>query len=68
VKWVDELLQVGLWACHCAEEFTLRWIHPQGRREKLAYECPRLADPTREPTAGKILSSFAANHRTDILI
>jgi hypothetical protein len=30
VKWVVELRDGGLWACHCTEEFTLRWIHPLG--------------------------------------
>jgi hypothetical protein len=53
VRWVVELHIFGLQACHYAEEFTLRWIQPLGHREKLAYECPRLADPSCEPTAGK---------------
>jgi hypothetical protein len=48
VKWVAKLHDSGLRACHCAEEFTLRWIHPFGCLEKLAYECPQLADPSRE--------------------
>jgi hypothetical protein len=55
VKRVTELHESSLWARHCAEEFTLRWIHPLGHREKLAYECPWLADPSRESTAGRIL-------------
>jgi hypothetical protein len=42
--------------CHCVVQFTLRWIHPLGHREKLAYECPRLADPSREPTAGNFFN------------
>jgi hypothetical protein len=58
VNWVIELRQAGLQACHCVEEFTLRRIHPLDRREKLAYECPHLADPIHELAGGKILSSF----------
>jgi hypothetical protein len=54
VKRVAELHNIGLRACHCDEEFTHRWIRPLGRRKKLAFECPRLADPSREPTYGKI--------------
>jgi hypothetical protein len=29
---------------------------PLGHREKPAYECPRLADPSRYPAEGKILT------------
>jgi hypothetical protein len=54
VKRVAELREADLKACHCIEEFTLRWIHPLGHWEKLAFECPRLADPTREPADGTI--------------
>jgi hypothetical protein len=54
VKQVAELHDTGLQACHCAEEFTHRQIHPLGHREKLALECPRLADLSREPASGKI--------------
>jgi hypothetical protein len=36
VKRVAELCEADLKACHCAEEFNLRWIHPFGHREKLA--------------------------------
>jgi hypothetical protein len=57
-KWEIELHQAGLKACHCGEEFTLWWIRPLGRQEKLAFECPQLADPIQDPSAGKILSSF----------
>jgi hypothetical protein len=60
-KRVTKLRQAGLWACHYAEEFTLWWIHPLDHREKLAYECPQLADPTREPVDGKILISFVTD-------
>jgi hypothetical protein len=28
VKWVAELCNAILQACHCVEEFTLRLIHP----------------------------------------
>jgi hypothetical protein len=61
VKRVVELCHSGLWARHCAGELTLRWIHPLGRREKLAYECSWLADPSREPSASRILN-FAFDH------
>jgi hypothetical protein len=58
VKRVTEVYQVRLKACHCIEEFTLWWIRPLGRREKLAFECPRLGDPNCDPSASKILSSL----------
>jgi hypothetical protein len=57
VKRVAELHRVGLEVCRCIEEFHLRWIHPLDHREKLAYECPRLADPIRYPAEGEILTS-----------
>jgi hypothetical protein len=28
IKWVIELYQAGLEACHYVEEFTLWWIYP----------------------------------------
>jgi hypothetical protein len=56
VKWVSELHDSGLQAHHCAEEFTLRWIHPLSHREKLACECPWLAHPSCEPAAGRIFN------------
>jgi hypothetical protein len=56
VKRVAELCKASLKACHYIKEFTLQQIHPLGRREKLAYECPRLADPSREAAVGKIFS------------
>jgi hypothetical protein len=40
IKWVTELRWAGLEACHYDEEFILQWIHPLGRRERLAFECP----------------------------
>jgi hypothetical protein len=51
-KRVAELRQAGLEACHCVKEFYLRRIRPFGRRKKLAFECPRLADPHRDPLEG----------------
>jgi hypothetical protein len=56
VRWVVELHDFGLQACHCTEEFTLQRIRPLGHREKLAYECPWLADPNHEPTVHKIFN------------
>jgi hypothetical protein len=56
VKHVIELRDTSLQACHYAEEFTLQWIHPLDRWEKLAYECPWLVDPRREPITGKIFN------------
>jgi hypothetical protein len=47
VKWVAKLCDFNLRACHCTEEFTLRWIRPLGCQDKLAYECPRLAKDRR---------------------
>jgi hypothetical protein len=51
-KRVAELRQDGLKACHCIEEFYLRWIHLLDHRKKLAFECLRLADPRHEPSEG----------------
>jgi hypothetical protein len=51
-KHVAELRQADLEACHCVEEFYLQWIHPLDRWKKLVFECPRLADPYREPSEG----------------
>jgi hypothetical protein len=51
-KCIVELHQAGLTACHYIEEFYLRWIHPFGRRKKLAFECPRMADLYCEPLEG----------------
>jgi hypothetical protein len=65
VKQVAELHDASLWACHYAEEFTLRWIRPLGRRGKLAYECSQLANPCRDPAASKILISFTTT--TDLI-
>jgi hypothetical protein len=49
VKRVAELRDAGHWACHCAEEFILRRIHPLGYRDALAYECPQIANPSHDP-------------------
>jgi hypothetical protein len=56
VKRVAELHAAGLWVCHCGEEFTLRRIHPLGRCEKLAYDCPRLVNPSHEPAVSKMFN------------
>jgi hypothetical protein len=56
VKQVAELHAIGLRTCHCIEEFTLRWIRSLGRRERLAYYCPWLADPSREPATGMMFN------------
>jgi hypothetical protein len=60
IKWAAKLHQDGLEACHYTEEFTLQW-GPLGHREKLAFECPWLADPNRDPPAGKILNLFLSS-------
>jgi hypothetical protein len=57
VKQVAELHDTSLRACHCTEEFAHRWIHPLGCWEKFAYECLRLANPSRKDVGGKILHS-----------
>jgi hypothetical protein len=54
VKRVAELHEARLKAYHCVEEFTLRQIHPLSHQEKLAFNCPRLANPNREPADGEI--------------
>jgi hypothetical protein len=56
VKRVAEVHEARLKACHCTKEFTLRWIHPLGHREKLAFDCLWLTDSNREPTDDKIFS------------
>jgi hypothetical protein len=65
VKRVTELHSASIWACHCTEEFTLRSICPLGHWDKLAYESSRFADPSRDPTDSKILTSFVA--ATDLM-
>jgi hypothetical protein len=61
VRHVAELRQAGLEACHCAKEFYLWRIRPLGRRKTLAFESPRLADPSHDPLSGKIfIFSFNA--------
>jgi hypothetical protein len=63
VRRVAELCQAGLEACHCAEEFYLWRIRPLGRRKTLAFESPRLADPSRDPLPDKIfMFSFNAEY------
>jgi hypothetical protein len=56
VKRMAELRDSSLCAHHCAEEFTLQRIHPLGHREKLTYECLRLADPSCELATGRIFN------------
>jgi hypothetical protein len=56
VKLVAELHNADLRACHCTEEFILWWIYPLGHRDALAYECPRLADPSHELANSKIFN------------
>jgi hypothetical protein len=51
-KRVVERRQAGLEVSHCVEEFYLQRIRPLDRRRKLAFECPRMADPYREPLEG----------------
>jgi hypothetical protein len=53
IKHVTELREVGLKPYHYIEEFHLWRIHPLDSREKLAFECLRLFDPSHEPTEGK---------------
>jgi hypothetical protein len=56
VNCVVELYKVGLKACHCVEEFHIRRIHPLGRQETLAYECPWMVNPNRNLAGGKIFT------------
>jgi hypothetical protein len=51
-KRIAELCQAGLEVCHCIEEFYVRRIHPLDRWKILAFECPRMANPYREPSEG----------------
>jgi hypothetical protein len=54
IKCVAELRQVGLEVCHCIEEFHLRRICLLSRRKILAFECPRMANPSRDRLEGNI--------------
>jgi hypothetical protein len=56
VKRVAKLREAGLKAYHCAEEFYFRQIHPLDCRERLVYDCPRLANPSHEPADGEIIN------------
>jgi hypothetical protein len=72
VRRVAELRQARLEACYCTKEFYLRRIHPLGRRKTLAFESPRLADPSCDPLPGNFfIFSFNAEcpplSRSDIL-
>jgi hypothetical protein len=69
VRRVTELRQAGLEACLCAEEFYLRRIRPLGHRKTLAFESPRLTDPSRDPLPGNIfIFSFntECHHYSDL--
>jgi hypothetical protein len=54
IKRIAELCQAGLEACHRIKEFYLWKIRPLGRRKTLAFEGPRLADPSRDPLEGDL--------------
>jgi hypothetical protein len=54
VKRVAELRQAGLEMCHCIEEFHLELIYPLSHRMTLTFECPRMADPSRDRLEGNI--------------
>jgi hypothetical protein len=56
VKRVAKLRATGLQACHCTDEFTLWQICPLVHRERLAYDCPWLADLSHKPVAGKMFN------------
>jgi hypothetical protein len=61
VRRIAELCQAWLEACHYAEEFYLWRIRPLGRRKTLAFESPRMVDPSRDPLPGNIfIFSFNA--------
>jgi hypothetical protein len=61
VRRIAKLHQAGLEACHCTEEFYLRWIRPLDRRKTLAFESPRMADPSHDPLPGNFfIFSFNA--------
>jgi hypothetical protein len=66
VRRVTELRDADLWVCHYAEDFTRQWIRPLGCWEKLPYECPRLANPSREPADGR--SSVLLSIADDMLL
>jgi hypothetical protein len=58
VRRVAELRQAGLEACHCP---VTSLYFPLGRRKTLAFESPRLADPSRDPLPGNFfIFSFNA--------
>jgi hypothetical protein len=54
VKCVVEHRQAGLEACHYIEEFHLWRIRPLDRQKILAFECPRMVDPSRDPSEGDL--------------
>jgi hypothetical protein len=54
VKRVAELRQAGLEMYLCIEEFHLELIRTLGHRKTLTFECPRMADPSRDHLEGNI--------------
>jgi hypothetical protein len=68
VKRVVVLHDIGLRACHWVKEFTIWRIRPLCRRDKLAYECLRLADPSRELADSKVFNSIYCCWWCDILV
>jgi hypothetical protein len=54
IKRVAELRQAGLEACHCIKELYLQRIHPLDHWKTLAFECPWMTDPSRDPSKGDI--------------
>jgi hypothetical protein len=64
INHVITLHKASLKACHCAEEFILRWIRLLDQREKLAYKCPWFPDLTYNPSSGKtlIFTQFSGFH------
>jgi hypothetical protein len=53
VNCVIELHKASPEAYHYAEEFILWWIRLLGQRERMAFECPRFANPSRNPSSSK---------------
>jgi hypothetical protein len=69
VKRIAKLHLARLEACHCVEEFHLRRIHPLSHRKTQAFKCPRMADPSHDPSEGNIfvLSLCIENGAADAL-
>jgi hypothetical protein len=54
IKRVAELHQADIEACHYIEEFHLRRIRPLDHQKILAFKCPRMVDPSRDPSEGDL--------------